>query len=338
LCALCTCTDNEGTGVDGQRFDDLTRLVAAGVPRRKMLGLIGGGLAALTGRKVGRAQDVCLEIGMNCVESVASCCGDLVCDANGTGVCIPAIPICAAEGDSCALITGRLLGCCDGLVCADGICVAPDPICAAEGETCGVIAPAGAPVIECCDGLVCSDAGICEVPAPVCAAEGEACAMIDGGPSACCDGLVCSTDGTCVVPGPICSAEGETCEGDSDCCDGICCNGACRAIECCIDDPNPNARCGDGQTCQEGTCETVGGVGCANDSDCAGDTCCCGDGTCSVDCCDPKEPVTQLPVTGSGSGQDLASGWLGAAVGGAAAAFLGGKVLRDQKNATETAE
>jgi hypothetical protein len=332
------CTDNEGTRVDGQRFDDLTRLVAAGVPRRKVLGLIGGGLAALTGRKAGGAQGVCLEIGSDCTASSDPCCSGLFCDSTGTGMCIPTDIPCQGVGDPCTILTGNVNSCCEGLLCGDGICFDPAPVCAAEGEACGVVQPAGLPVIDCCEGLVCSDQGICEVPAPICSAEGEACSNLDGAPSACCDGLVCSTDSICVVPGPTCAAEGEICEADTDCCDGICCNGACRAVECCIDDPNPNARCGDGQTCQEGTCETVGGVGCANDSDCAGDTCCCGDGTCSVDCCDPDQPVTQLPNTGAGAGQDRASGWLGAAIGGAAAAYLGGKTFRDQKNATDPAE
>jgi len=188
--------------------------------------------------------------------------------------------------------------------------------------------------LDCCDGLVCLD-GICAVPEPTCAAEGEACAMIDGALTSCCEGLVCA-DGICVVPGPTCAGEGETCEADADCCDGICCGGTCRAIECCIDDQNPNSRCGDGQTCNEGVCEGVDNL-CANDAECAGDTCCCDDGTCSETCCDPGA-VTDLPNTGAGLGKSNSAGWLGAAAAGAAAAYLGGKKLRDQTNATEPAE
>ena len=48
LCPARTNTDIEGECMDGQRFDDLTRLVASGVPRRRVLGMIGGGLAAIS--------------------------------------------------------------------------------------------------------------------------------------------------------------------------------------------------------------------------------------------------------------------------------------------------
>jgi hypothetical protein len=355
--------------MDGQRFDDLTRLVASGVPRRRVLGMIGGGLAAIVGKARSGSAQTCLNPGEMCITNPAGCCPGSICDIAGTFMCVPIAPVCSDVEEPCSNLTGVNLPCCPGLVCSNtGICVVPEPVCAAEGETCGAV-PQGLPVIDCCDGLVCQDNvcvvpepvcaaegetcgltaglqldccdglvcidGTCAVPDPVCAAEGESCSMADGVLPGCCDGLVCA-DGICVVPGPTCAAEGETCEADADCCDGICCGGTCRSIECCIDDPNPNSRCGDGQACNEGVCEGVDNL-CANDSECAGDTCCCQDGTCSANCCDPGA-VTDLPNTGAGAGTSRSAGWLGAAAAGAAAAYLGGKKLREQTNTPESAE
>jgi hypothetical protein len=48
--------------------------------------------------------------------------------------------------------------------------------------------------------------------------------------------------------------------------------------------------------------------------------------------------VTDLPNTGIGIGNKGASGWFGAAIVGAAAAFLGGKKLRGELTPTEPAE
>jgi hypothetical protein len=48
--------------------------------------------------------------------------------------------------------------------------------------------------------------------------------------------------------------------------------------------------------------------------------------------------VTDLPNTGIGISNSDASGWFGAAIVGAAAAFLGGKKLRGEQKPTEAAE
>jgi hypothetical protein len=369
----------KGKGLDGQRFDALSRLVATGMPRRKVLGMIGGGLAAIVSR-VTSVSAGCLGEGSPCLDDI-TCCPGLFCDLGavagtgtlGGGVCTPDIqckvdgetcgilpatvvqadccdgllcignvcttpaPVCSLVGESCSLVQGILPSCCDGLVCMDGTCVVPAPACAVEGEACSMAE--GAPLLECCDGLVCIE-GICAVPEPTCGIEGDACSLDQGAEGPCCDGLVCSEDGFCVVPGPTCQPEGEICEVDGDCCEGICCAGACRAIECCIDDPNPNDRCADGQTCNEGICAGVS-TGCTSDAECGTGTCCCDDGSCSADCCPPApevDPVTDLPNTGIGIGNGGASGWFGAAIVGAAAAFLGGKKLRGEPKPTEPAE
>ena len=125
--------------MDGQRFDDLTRLVASGVPRRRVLGMIGGGLAAIVGKVRSGSAQICLNPGEICTTNPAGCCPGSFCDSAAPHVRL---------GHSGLLYRrpamlhrdGLNLRCCPGLVCSNsGICVVPEPVCAAEGETCGVV-------------------------------------------------------------------------------------------------------------------------------------------------------------------------------------------------------
>jgi hypothetical protein len=88
-----------------------------------------------------------------------------------------------------------------------------------------------------------------------------------------------------------------SCTTDDDCAtDEICCVGTCRAIECCIDEEDPNARCPEGTSCFEGICDPVDG-GCSSDDDCAdGEICCVG--TCrAIECCiDEADPNARCPA------------------------------------------
>jgi hypothetical protein len=316
--------------MDDQRFDQLARAFASAVPRRRVLGMLAGGVSAAILR-IKQASAGCATV----CESDIDCCPGQTCLA---GMCIGG-EICATEGLPCIAPAGTIPTiCCPGLECVAGICMAPPPVCVAEGESCIVpvgdlpsICCEGLECIEgvcstpcstdtcevdadCCEGLVCSG-GTCSPPV-LCAEEGLACAA----DADCCEGLVC-VEGVCAPP-ETCVADGDACAADADCCEGICCAGACRAIECCIDDPNPNDRCNDGETCFEGVCEGVSNL-CDSDSDCATGTCCCADGSCSADCCE-----IQLPNTGSGLGGDRSASWLGAGLAAAAAAYLGGRKLR----------
>jgi hypothetical protein len=116
----------------------------------------------------------------------------------------------------------------------------------------------------------CADDEIC------CAEACQAieCCIDDEDPNARCP------EGTSCFEG-ICEATDEGCESDDDCGDDeICCVGTCRAIECCIDEEDPNARCPEGTSCFEGVCDPI---------DDGGDGGTGGDGS------------TDLPNTGSGS-------------------------------------
>jgi LPXTG-motif cell wall-anchored protein len=163
------------------------------------------------------------------------------------------------------------------------------------------------------------------------------------------------------------------CGSDEQCDENqICCNGTCANIECCIDEPNPNARCPEGTSCFEGMCDPI--LGCGSDADCAGDEICC-EGVCAaIECCigdaDPNarcpegtscfegycDPICAnvgcddglcccddgtcsydccvLPATGSGSASE-GGAWVAAAAIGGAAAYLAARKVRAP--GTETA-
>jgi hypothetical protein len=182
----------KGTGLDGQRFDALSRLVATGMPRRRVLGFIGGGLAAIVSR-VTSVSAGCLGEGSPCLDDI-TCCPGLFCDLGavagtgtlGGGVCTPDIQ-CKLDGETCGILPATVVqaDCCDGLLCIGNVCTTPAPVCSLVGESCSLVQGA---LPSCCDGLVCMD-GTCVVPAPACAVEGEACSMAEGTPLLeCCDG------------------------------------------------------------------------------------------------------------------------------------------------------
>ncbi len=171
----------------------------------------------------------------------------------------------------------------------------------------------------------------------------DTCEIDDDCETGICCGGVCANIQCCIDdedPNARCS-EGTSCfEGycdpivlgcgsDDECAsDEICCNGVCAAIECCIDDEDPNARCPEGTTCFEGYCDVVCEIAGCEDGDC-----CCDDGTCSSYCC--ETPVVVLPNTGSGS-ESEGGAWVAAAAIGGAAAYLAARKVRAPE--TDTVE
>lgn len=302
--------------MDGQRFDDLTRLIGTGRSRRGVLRLIGGGLAAavgLGGARQAGAQDKCLSEGSACFFD-EECCDGFNCDG---GFCAG----CQSSGANCEFDED----CCGLLVCAGNVCA---ETCNVTDEPCGL-------GVDCCVGWFCNGLSVCEPTPFVCGEEGDLCK----GDGTCCEGHFCNPeDARCKLIEPICTAEGEMCETDAECCAGICCGNACHAIECCIEDENPNDRCADGETCFEGICETpmcaVEGDSCASSAECCKDLACI-DGTCQLDAVpneepDP-EPVTHLPSTGVADDRSGLTGLMGAGLAAGAAALLAGKKLRSEQ-------
>lgn len=117
------------------------------------------------------------------------------------------------------------------------------------------------------------------------------------------------------------------CGSDEQCAESeICCNGVCAAIQCCIDEADPNARCPEGTSCFEGYCDEL-----CSYYGCEDGACCCPDNSCSADCC--NTPINVLPATGSGA-ESTGGAWVAAAAVGGAAAYLAARKVRTPEGDT----
>lgn len=336
--------------MDGQRLDEIARLLGAGASRRRVLRGLAVGVFGLAGAGATRslasaqeAQGTCYSTGNSCAGGGADCCdNDSVC-AGVPRICVSTLS-CVGETGPCNEELGVF--CCGDMVCdatdgAHGTCVVAEPTCGVDGDPCGAVR--GDNVLECCEGYVCDEETSTCVAELTCLEAGDLCLPAGGYP--CCEGLVCNAEtGVCALP-----EEAPECETDEDCVGAaagnlpICCAGVCRDIECCIDDEDPNARCPEGTSCFEGICEQIvcghAGDECADSQDCCGASTCEGgicvepedDGGADVDHGD-DEPVTQLPNTGV-PGDGPANGLIaGVALAAGAAALLAGKKFRGGEN------
>lgn len=335
--------------MDGQRFDNVARLIGTGASRRRVIkglaaGLFGLGGASFVRSEVGaqQTQGECIFAGNSCANEEVPCCSGLVC-AGVPPICADP-ESCSEENGPCNTDTGP--GCCKGLTCSvtqgsNGTCVPEEPPCAGSGESCNT-------TDDCCDILSCVD-NICT---EVHSCETDADCVTPAGPGLgeiCCEGICvaveccgvgddahCGEDDLC-NENQICEPPpSDECEVDTDCIQPlgvaqplpICCGGVCVQNECCLEDEDPNARCGENEVCFEGSCDFV----CSADDDCEEGTCCCDDGSCSADCCGE----IKLPDTGVGA-ESGTSGLLGAGVLAAgAAAFAAMKLNRRQSESNES--
>ena len=189
------------------------------------------------------------------------------------------------------------------------------------GGVVGGIAVAGRPAygvlaqsVPCSDAEPCADGYIC------CAGycSGLECCIDNPDPNATCPEGTSCFEGQC---DPIMLG----CGSDEECAaDEICCAGVCAAIQCCIDEADPNARCPEGTTCFEGYCDSPCDI-----RGCADGQCCCDDGGCSAACC--ESPIAVLPATGSGAAS-TGSTWVAAAAAGGVAAYLAARKTRPVEN------
>lgn len=137
------------------------------------------------------------------------------------------------------------------------------------------------------------------------------CCIDDDDPNARCPEGTSCFEGVC---DPV--TEPGACASDDECGDDeICCAGFCRAIECCIDDEDPNARCPEGTSCFEGVCDPIDDAG-------------------------QQPPVVALPETGTGPDSGGSSSMVSAilAGGAAVAAGLGLRARRTRPSEAESEE
>jgi hypothetical protein len=286
--------------MDGNRFDDLTRALAATRSRRQVLkGLAATAVAAIAGphaagaalnkvmvcHHTGAADNPALliEISANAVPAHQAH-GDVINpdfdnDPFNCGGC----SIVCDDGDPCtinACVAGNcafpLVECPVCQVCAGGPCV---PDTAQEGLVCGD------------DGDTCTDQ-VCRSGA--CATEiavGRGCN--DG--DACTSGDVCQADGSCAGTSIVCPDDGNPCT------DQVCRAGSCNSVVVA------------GRACDDGNSCTTGDVCQANGS-CAGVPIICDDGeqcvngNCQPICLELQAPCTAHNQCCNGLCQDVPGG------------------------------
>ena len=171
--------------MDGQRFDELTRKLAATVSRRGMLRTLAGGVAAagmaLSRRGSSAAPNACA-VGCAglpgpqkaaCKQACNKCGGDFDRVCSEFGPFGPINFVCCPEGTVCDQFTGE---CVEVTLCPTG---EPAENCAAGIET------------NCGEGDVC---------ALVDDADAEDCQCVER----ICTGVVCTTDADCTESGGVC--------------------------------------------------------------------------------------------------------------------------------------
>lgn len=225
--------------MDGQHFDQITRLFARRSPRRGLARLLAGGAAFGTLARVDRlaaeAQDDCQDGDCEPAADPCAACGE--CEDCADGACMP------RTGGPCRD---------DGVACTEDRCV--DGVCLhiPDNARCPNPSPCTA---SACDGI----RGCLTIP------------VADGANPAGCE----SSDNPCRPRScrqGVCAErlfpDGTACGNGTACSHGVCCpagqtacNGACVDTD---DDPafcgGCDTRCQDGETCCGGVC--IGSDGC----------------------------------------------------------------------------
>lgn len=300
--------------MDGQQFDRIARALGSGKSRRSVLKGMAAGLfgSVVGGRTIAHAgaPDICGYQGDYCSDDGVAyplCCDGHYChhSTEDESFCVAYETQCNVEEGSC-----RETPCCEGFYCDNEswTCFSEEPYCAPEGDYCGIIYPTqeGGVQYECCEGLVCNDEYFC-VPyeGPICIEEGHYCGEVvpaaDGGDDlGCCEGLVCNEESVCVPPDePICIEAGGECGNVNVSADGDDTGGCCAGLIC-----------GDNYVCVESSDPPAPNP-------------------------EPKPPVTKLPDTGAGENGQGGEWLIPTALGAAAAAVVGGKLLKGERSTTE---
>jgi hypothetical protein len=280
--------------MDGPRFDDLARAVAAGSRRRFLASLAGGAIAALFGRPDRSMAAMCRPLDRTCREH-ADCCSGICGAKDATGrlrcACSPSLTACddachdlqtdpahcgACDLDCAALPNVAAAGCAGGL-CAITACAAgygdcdQDPLTGCETSLGTDDHCAGC--LDTCDpaaGEACLN-GACEV---ICVPSGGTCNYHND----CCNGWC---NGACVPA--TCAQVGDACDFNEDCCSGV-----CQGNQVCVDciptgEPCLIVEYCCGKICANGYCADLACIGLGGSCDLLNDNCCAG-GSCVGTC------------------------------------------------------
>ncbi len=274
--------------MDGQRFDEFAKRLAGSASRREVVraiagGMSGGLLAIVRLRRPARVAAGSCSSDADCPNTNPSCvngrCRSAICPAD-SDFCQPQVVGCGPRCGCATDINGNPF-CTDAVGC---VACTSDADCEAHpyfgaGSACVV---ATGPMCNCPGGKGCARACPGTLPDRCAEVECGECASCDPATGACIfnctlgggDGC-CDPGETCNVETGACEAPEVTCADDADCVavvgateetSAICCGGVCRVQECCPGDPNDD-RCAPGETCNQGTCQSVEGE-CVSDTDC----------------------------------------------------------------------
>lgn len=270
-----------GDGMDGQRFDELTKALARGSSRRRVLrGLAGGLVAAVAGAVAGTTQE-------GAAAPPANKCGKLTCAAGETCLKGPGGAQCCPSAQVC------------GKTCLAASCQAPCQVCDPASGTC--VAAANGTLCDadndlCTVGDSCQN-GVCVAGAPVVCPGTQVCR---GGscvcPNSCTSPQVLNT-ATCACECPPTSCpEGQTLDPVT-----CTCGGGVQCINTCSPNGNEGSHCDQTTglcTCDEGFVVCPGG-GASNGSEfqccppeytCCGRFCAAAGGGVFDGCCPPGVP------------------------------------------------
>lgn len=275
--------------MDGKRFDQLTEALATGSSRRRVLKLLGGGLATGLAASLGLRQTIQAKGNSDC----AHVCTSLFPPGKARGECISqgahGKGPCAVSADPCAGIDcSSLDGACSTGSCNGGACYS------------SAINEAGTCITAAGKKGTCAD-GTCTDQVDLCA--GIDCAFLhDACNSSRCDTGVCYPEpannsfpctttlneegncsaGTCLpnVPNPCLNNDGGYCQGANGE-DGSCSGGACIPYDYCIDGDCSylNQDCREGR-CFDGLCFSLSAHNGASCLTGAGESGTCMDGMC----------------------------------------------------------
>jgi Cys-rich repeat protein len=251
--------------MDGKRFDELTRVMGAGASRRRVLkgfaAGIGGGLAALAGKRMGALAaatgeactiDTDCDAGLSCINDRCQECGPYT---NMTVFC-PAGQYCDVGGSNG--------------VCADCNC-ATNEVCADANYT-----PDNQPVANVCScpNTTCTDG--CCAPGQACDVSGV-CSDTGGLHQPCTDNTTCDTGLYCIFDGATYNCDVCSITPDNPCAGGLFCDVSGYWAACV--DLCDGVTCADTETCDPGTgdcncnADLCGGVCCNTGTHCVDDAC-----------------------------------------------------------------